>query len=93
MGLHPLADLAADKEVRKAAGFRAAAAELTGESLSAAYQQEVANAPHRQEAGRKYFVAYNSRLAGARRTGRDSEHLALALAEYCRSHDAALTLR
>lgn len=92
MGLHPLADLAADKEVRKAAGFRSAAAELTGESLLARYQQELANAPHRHEGGRKYFVAYNSRLAAARKPGRDDEHLSLALVDHCTRSGANLEL-
>lgn len=92
MSLHPLADLAADAEVRKAAGFRAAATELTGESLGARYQEELANAPRRADAGRKYFVAYNSRLAAERKAGRDDEHLSLAIAEYCTRESAALEL-
>ncbi len=89
MSLHPLVDLAADKDVRKAAGFRAVAAELTGENLSERYTQETANAPHRQDAGRKYFVAYNSRLSAMRKPGRDDEHASLALADHCsRSGDS-----
>jgi hypothetical protein len=83
VSLHPLVDLAADREVRKAAGFRAVAAELSGEGLTELYTQETANAPRRQEAGRKYFVAYNSRLAATRKPGRDDEHASLALADHC----------
>lgn len=83
MSLHPLVDLAADKEVRKAAGFRVMAAELTGENLSERYTEETANAPRRQDAGRKYFVAYNSRLSATRKPGRDDEHASLALADHC----------
>jgi len=92
LSLHPLADLAADAEVRKAAGFRAAATELTGEGLSVHYQAEIANAPDRAGAGRKYFVAYNSRLAAERKAGRDDEHLSLALTEYCTRESTALEL-
>lgn len=92
MSLHPIADLAADAEVRKAAGFRAAATDLTGEALSAHYTAEIANAPRRADAGRKYFVAYNSRLAAERKAGRDDEHLSLALTEYCVRESAALEL-
>ena len=92
MSLHPLADLAVDPEVRKAAGFRAAAGELTGESLASRYQQEIENAPRRADAGRKYFVAYNSRLAAQRKPGRDDEHLSLALTDFCVRESAELEL-
>ncbi len=92
MSLHPLVDLSVDKQVKKAAGFRAAAAELSGEALAVHYQDELANAPRRHDAGKKYFVAYNSRLASGRRPGRDDEHLSLALVEYCRRSEAGLAL-
>ncbi len=92
VSLHPLVDLSVDKHVKKAAGFRAAAAELSGEALAVHYQDELANAPRRHEAAKKYFVAYNSRLASGRRPGRDDEHLSLALVEYCRRSEADLPL-
>jgi hypothetical protein len=92
VSLHPLVELSEDKEVRKAAGFRAAAAELTGESLRVAYEQELANAPRRHDVGKKYLVAYNSRLAGVRRPRRDSEHLCLALVDHCRRTGGGLVL-
>ncbi len=91
MSLHPLIELSLGGEVRKAAGFRAAAAGLNGEALASQYQSELANAPSRHGAGKKYLVAYNSRLAGARKPARDSEHLSLALVEHCR-RDGALAL-
>jgi len=78
VSLHPLVDLSVDKHVKKAAGFRAAATELSGETLAVHYRDELANAPRRHEAGKKYFVAYNSRLASGRRPGRDDEHLSAA---------------
>jgi len=90
--VHPLIELSGDQEVRKAAGFRVAAAELTGEGLGVQYQAEMTSAPHRHEAGKKYLVAYNSRLAGSRKPRRDSEHLSLALVEYCRRTGEALAL-
>jgi len=92
VSLHPLVDLSVDKHVKKAAGFRASATELTGKALAVHYQDELANAPRRHEAGKKYFVAYNSRLASGRRPGRDDEHLSLALVEYCRRNEAGLAL-
>jgi hypothetical protein len=84
VSLHPLLELSVDNEVRKAAGFRAVAARLTGAELGAWYREELANAPRRREAGKRYFVAYNSRLASERRPGRDGEHLSLALAAHQR---------
>jgi hypothetical protein len=92
VGLHPLIELSVDKEVKKAAAFRGVAAELSGEGLSVHFQRELANAPRRKQAGRKYFVAYNSRLAAERRPGRDDEHVALALVEHCRRTGSALAL-
>lgn len=92
MSLHPLIELSLDSEVKKAAGFRAAAAELTGEGLALLYRQEVENAPRREEAGKRYFVAYNSRLAAGRRAGRDGDHLSLAVVAHQKSAGARLHL-
>ncbi|MEE2678188.1 MAG: hypothetical protein VX546_06375 [Myxococcota bacterium] len=92
MSLHPLVDLAADKEVRKAAGFRAIASELTGERLAELYNAEMTNAPRRQDAGRKYFVAYNKRLGAQRKPGRDDEHVSLALVEHTQRTGDAIAL-
>jgi hypothetical protein len=92
MGHHPLTDLSADAEVRRAAGFRQVASELTGEILAARYEEERQGAPRRREAGRKYLVAYNSRLAAGRRPARDAEHLSLALLDHCRRGGEGLLL-
>lgn len=92
MSLHPLVELSLSAEVRKAAGFRAATAALTGEGLFTQYQTERANAPSRHDAGKKYFVAYNSRLAASRKPSRDAEHLCLALVEHCTRSGAGLEL-
>jgi hypothetical protein len=80
LGKHPLIELATSREVRQSAGFGAVAADLTGEKLAALFQQEVAAAPRRHQADKKYFVAYNRKLAAERKPSRDSEHAALALA-------------
>jgi hypothetical protein len=92
VSLHPLVDASLDAEVKKAAGFRRVAAELTGEILGGHYRLELANAPRRHEGGKRYFVAYNRRLAAERRPRRDDEHLALALAEWCSRTGARLEL-
>jgi hypothetical protein len=81
---HPLLKLANDREVKQAAEFREAAEGLTGEGLGVYYQQEVAHAPRRHEAGDSYLTAYSKRLSGSRRKNRDEEHLALALIHQAR---------
>lgn len=80
MGRHPLIERANDKLVRQAKGFQEAAAQLTGDILLAEYEREMAAAPSRAEAGKKYLVAYNSRLAAEAKSGREGEHLCIALA-------------
>ncbi len=92
MSLHPLIDLANDKEVRKAAGFRGVAAGLGGEALAEKYREEFANAPRRSDAGKRHLVAYNTRLAASRRSSRDSEHLSIALLRHCADAGAGLAL-
>jgi hypothetical protein len=92
VSLHPLVDLSLDKEVRKAAGFRAAAAALQGEELGRLYREEVERAPRRGEAGRRYLVAYNSRLAATRRPSSDADHLALALVDHAQRSGEPLPL-
>jgi hypothetical protein len=84
VGQHPLLELAADPRVRRASDFRAVAAGLTGAQLAEAFAQEASAAPRRSESGARYFVAYNRRLAAARKPARDTEHLSLALVEQCR---------
>ncbi len=76
--LHPLIALANSRDVKQAKGFRQVAEGLTGESLDAQYKQEVANAPRRHEAGKKYFGPHPRPPTG-RRNGKDPEHLAMGL--------------
>jgi len=89
---HPLIDLANTREVKQATGFKKIAAELRGEDLSELYNQELANAPRRADAGKKYFVSHNTKLASERRTGRDGEHVSIALVANCRSTGNGLRL-
>ena len=71
---HPLIDLANDREVRQAAGFRDAAAKLTGASLREAFEAEKTNAPQMQEAGRRYFGKRTAKPPTERKKNRDIEH-------------------
>jgi len=75
---HPLVELASSRDVKQAKGFRAAAEKLTGESLNELYQQEVANAPRRHDAGKKYFSSHPKPPTGPR-NGKDAEHLGMSL--------------
>lgn len=88
MQLHPMIELANDREVRQARGFKDAAAALTGEKLASLYETELANAPKRHEAGKKYLV--KAKRSTSRRVNKDEEHLSLALLRYCRSTGQSL---
>jgi len=79
VSLHPLIALSTDARVKQAKGFRAVAADLNGERLEELYQAEVANAPHRREAGKKYLGVRTGRTPTAPQAGKDDRHLALAL--------------
>jgi hypothetical protein len=75
--------MAGERQVRQAAGFRLAAAELDGPKLAAAYQEEMANAPRLYEQGRKYFVNRTGKPATERKRGKDEEHVGAALVRHC----------
>jgi len=75
---HPLIQLATSRDVKQAKGFREVAQGLTGESLDSLYRQEVANAPRRKQAGKKFFGS-PSKPPTSRRNGKDPEHLSMAL--------------
>lgn len=78
MSAHPLIDLANTRDVKQAKGFRAAAEKLTGESLNELYKQEVANAPRRHDAGKKYLGSHPKPPTGPR-NGKEAEHFAMSL--------------
>jgi hypothetical protein len=87
VSLHPLITLVSDRDVKQAKGFRSAAEKLTGASLEADYQTEVANAPKRTEAGLAHLGVRVGRKAKGRQHGRDEKHLAEAIARATRSSD------
>lgn len=92
MSQHPLIDLANDREVRQSKGFREAAARLTGESLAEMYQQEVANAPKRYEADKKFLAGQKGNAPRGGRSGKPHEHLSIALVNQFRSRGEGLDL-
>ncbi len=92
VGQHPLIERASDKLVRQAKGFQEAAAALTGDVLLAEYEKELAAAPRRPDAGKKYLVAFNSRLASEPKAGREGEHLCIALARRHKDGGAPLLM-
>lgn len=83
MQLHPMIELSNDRKVRQARGFKEVAAGLTGEKLAGLYEAEVANAPRRAEAGKKYRV--KAKLPTGRRANKDEAHLSIALLGHCHS--------
>ncbi|MBW2230105.1 MAG: hypothetical protein JRG92_13390 [Deltaproteobacteria bacterium] len=92
MSLHPLIELSNDAQVKQAKGFRAAAAELSGEKLEILYQGEAANAPRREEAGKKYLGVRTGRIPTGLQAGKDDRHLAMAVAAFTQATDAAIEL-
>ena len=87
---HPLIQLASEREVRQATGFRLAAAELDGPKLVEAYRTEKANAPRLHDDGRKYFVSRSGKPATERRRNKDEEHVGQALIRYCEGRGQGL---
>lgn len=89
---HPLIQLANDREVRQAAGFRQAAAGLTGAALRASFEGEMADAPRLHDAGRRYFIKRGGKPAVERRRTKDVEHLGAALVRQCQASDEGFAL-
>jgi hypothetical protein len=89
---HPLIELANDREVRQSKGFRLAAERINGEALAEMYQQEVANAPKRYDADKKFLVGQKGTVARGGKTGKPHEHLSVALVNRFRSAGEGLDL-
>jgi hypothetical protein len=86
---HPLIERARDREVRQASRFREAAEKLAADGLRQDWQEEVAAAPHRHAAGKRYLAPRRrppARLGGAR------EQLGLALLRHASDPARALAL-
>jgi hypothetical protein len=82
VSIHPLLQLAADRQVKQAKGFRAAAADLTGQSLETLYKEEVANAPKRHDDDKKHLNVKTLRTPSGRQNGKDDKHFCAATAAY-----------
>ena len=80
MSAHPILDLVQDHDVKQAKGFRAAAERISGASIEADYQKEVAAAPKRSDQGLTHLGVRTGRKAKARQHGRDERHLVEAIA-------------
>jgi hypothetical protein len=78
VSIHPLITLATDRQVKQAKGFRAAAADLSGQSLEPLYKAEVAGAPKRHDQDKKYLGQKTIRTPSARQNGKDDKHFCLA---------------
>jgi hypothetical protein len=88
LSLHPIITLVSDRDVKQAKGFRLAAEKLTGPSLEADYQTEIANTPNRAAEGLAYLNVRVGRKAKQRQNNRDEKHLAEAIARAERSADS-----
>ncbi|MCP4906698.1 MAG: hypothetical protein GY910_17115 [bacterium] len=80
MSQHPIITLVNDRDVKQAKGFRQAAEKLTGVSLEADYQTEVANAPKRSAEDLTHLNVRVGRKAKQRQNNRDEKHLCEAIA-------------
>jgi hypothetical protein len=90
--LHPLIELANDREVKQAKGFRAVAAGLNGEILEQKYQEEIANTPKRSDLGKKHLNVRTGRTPSGPQAGKDSRHLALALSAWTSANGGSVEL-
>lgn len=79
---HPLIALAADKDVRQAAAFRARAERMTGAQLAEAYEQEKREAPRLHDAGKRYLAPRGGKPATERKSNKDEEHAGAAVVRY-----------
>ena len=84
MSQHPILALVSDRDVKQAKGFRLAAEKLTGVSLEADYQIEVANTPKRSEDGLEYLNVRVGRKAKQRQNNKDEKHLCEAIVRAAR---------
>jgi len=87
VSLHPLITLVNDRDVKQAKGFRAAAEALTGVSLEADYQTEMANAPKRSDQDLSYLNVRVGRKAKQRQNNRDEKHIAEAIVRAVQSDE------
>jgi len=89
---HPLIDLANDREVKQAKGFRKVAAGLTGTAIAQHYKAELEAAPRRQDAGKRFLGNHPGKPPTERRNNREEEHVAQAMCRFCRERQVPLYL-
>jgi hypothetical protein len=92
LSLHPLLDLANDREVKQAKGFRAVAADQNGEKLEALYKQEADAAPDRRAKGKKFLGVNTGRIPRAPQAGKDDRHAAMALGGWAKAGGGPVSL-
>jgi hypothetical protein len=92
VSLHPLLALAESRDVRHSSAFRKVAADLTGVAIAEHWAAELAVAPRRAEAGKRYLPRHGGKPPSARQRARDVEHVAGALVRACREAGAGLAL-
>jgi len=85
-------DLANDREVKQAKGFRAVAAEQNGEVLEVLFKQEAESAPDRGEKGKKYLGVKTGRIPRGPQAGKDDRHAAMAVGEWMKAGGDPLEL-
>jgi len=92
VSLHPLIDLANDREVKQAKGFRAVAADQNGEKLELLFKAEFAAAPSRHDKGKKYLGVNTGRIPRGPQAGKDDRHAAMALGGWMKAGGEPLEL-
>ncbi len=92
MSLHPLIELSVDREVKQAKGFKAVAAQHTGETLELLYQKEISSAPKRSERGKKYLGVNTGRIPKAPQAGKDDRHAAMAIGAWAEAMGESIQL-
>jgi hypothetical protein len=85
VSIHPLIELANEKQVKQAKGFTAIAVDLKGSELELKYNEEKANALKRHEAGKKYLGVKSGRIPSGRQNGKDDAHASMAIAAFCKA--------
>ena len=92
MAPHPILRLAADRETRQSKGFREVAARITAEDLAASWEEEIAGAPRRDEAGKGFLGKHPKKVADKRRPGKDEDHVGQALVRWADGGKRGLAL-
>jgi hypothetical protein len=85
VSIHPIIELANEKQVKQAKGFTAVAVDLKGSELEIKYIEEKKNALKRGEAGKKYLGVRSGRIPTGRQNGKDDAHASMAIAAFSKA--------